>query len=81
MRISGDGWLAMVQDRNLTRHTYNPSTAEQVSQQVEGRYLPCFRELRLVLSERLQHTPAPRGGWLSFPPQSLPSTSPWWRRT
>ncbi len=50
MGLIGDGeaWLAMVQDRNLTSHTYNRSTAEQVSQQVEGRYLPCFRELRLA---------------------------------
>ena len=32
----GEAWLAMVQDRNLTSHTYNRSTAEQVSQQVEG---------------------------------------------
>jgi hypothetical protein len=36
----------MVQDRNLTSHTYNLSTAEQVSQQVE------------VLSERVQATAA-----------------------
>jgi hypothetical protein len=46
----------MVQDRNLTSHTYNRSTAEQVSQQVGARYLPCFRELRLVLTPRLQDT-------------------------
>ena len=57
----GEAWLAMVQDRNLTSHTYNRSTAEQVSQQVEGRYLPCFRELRQVLSERVQATAAEEG--------------------
>jgi hypothetical protein len=50
----GEAWLAMVQDRNLTSHTYNRSTAEQVSQQVEMRYLPCFQELRQVLGQRLQ---------------------------
>jgi nucleotidyltransferase substrate binding protein (TIGR01987 family) len=48
----GEGWLAMVQDRNLTSHTHNRSTAEQVSQQVGSRYLPCFRELRQVLTQR-----------------------------
>lgn len=32
----GEAWLAMVQDRNLTSHTYNRSTAEQVSQQVQA---------------------------------------------
>jgi nucleotidyltransferase substrate binding protein (TIGR01987 family) len=50
----GEAWLAMVQDRNLTSHTYIRSTAEQVSQQVEVRYLPCFRELRRELSQRVQ---------------------------
>jgi hypothetical protein len=50
----GEAWLAMVQDRNLTSHTYNRSTAEQVRQQVEVRYLPCFQELRQVLGQRLQ---------------------------
>ena len=50
----GEAWLAMVQDRNLTSHTYNRSTAEQVSQQVEVRYLPCVQELRQVLGQRLQ---------------------------
>lgn len=57
----GEAWLAMVQDRNLTSHTYNRSTAEQVSQQVEARYLPCFRELRQVLSQRVQATAAEEG--------------------
>ncbi|MFM7634711.1 MAG: nucleotidyltransferase substrate binding protein, partial [Cyanobacteriota bacterium] len=44
----GEAWLAMVQDCNLTSHTYNRSTAEQVSGQVAARYLPCFRDLRRV---------------------------------
>jgi nucleotidyltransferase substrate binding protein (TIGR01987 family) len=57
----GEAWLAMVQDRNLTSHTFNCSTAEQVSQQVGTRYLPCFQELRLVLSERVQATAAGEG--------------------
>ena len=57
----GEAWLAMVQDRNLTSHTYNRSTAEQVSEQVGTRYLPCFQELRLVLSERVQATAAGEG--------------------
>lgn len=52
----GESWLAMVQDRNLTSHTYNRATAEQVTEQVGARYLPCFRELRLVLNERVQAT-------------------------
>ena len=57
----GEGWLAMVQDRNLTSHTYNRSTAEQVSQQVEARYQTYFRELRQLLTQRLQ-VPAGKEG-------------------
>jgi hypothetical protein len=49
----GEGWLRMVQDRNLTSHTDNRVTAEQVSAQVEQRYLPCSRELRRTLELRL----------------------------
>jgi len=49
----GEAWLRMVQDRNLTSHTYNRATAEQVSREVEDRYLPCFRELRRTLNQRL----------------------------
>jgi nucleotidyltransferase substrate binding protein (TIGR01987 family) len=52
----GEGWLAMVQDRNRTSHTSNRGTGEQVSQQVGNRYLPCFRELRRELTTRLQAT-------------------------
>ena len=49
----GEGWLRMVQDRNLTSHTYNRVTADQVGAQVEQRYIPCFRELRRTLELRL----------------------------
>jgi nucleotidyltransferase substrate binding protein (TIGR01987 family) len=49
----GEAWLRMVQDRNLTSHTYNRATAEQVSREVEDRYLACFRELRRTLNQRL----------------------------
>ncbi len=51
----------MGQDRHLTSHTYNRSTAEQVSQQVEARYLTCYRELRQLLTQRLQ-VPAGKEG-------------------
>jgi hypothetical protein len=35
-QLDGEAWLAMVQDRNLTSHTYNRSTAEQVSERVQA---------------------------------------------
>jgi hypothetical protein len=45
----GEAWLAMVQDRRAGE----PAGG--------GSYLPCFRELRLVLSERVQATAAEEG--------------------
>lgn len=45
-----EAWLAIVQDCHPTGHTYNRSTAEQVSQRVEGRRLP-------------RHGPPGRGCW------------------
>jgi nucleotidyltransferase substrate binding protein (TIGR01987 family) len=58
----GESWLRMVQDCNLTSHTYNRVTAEQVSGQVAQRYLPCFQELRQTLELRLTRTePEPAG--------------------
>ena len=56
----GESWLRMVQDRNLTSHTYNRITAELVSEQVAQHYLPCFRALRATLERRLAGS-APEG--------------------
>ncbi|MFM7676401.1 MAG: nucleotidyltransferase substrate binding protein [Synechococcus sp.] len=50
----GETWMLMIQDRNLTSHTYNRPTAEAIAANVIGRYLPCYRQLRLRLEERLR---------------------------
>lgn len=55
----GEAWLAMVQARNLTSHTSNRITAEQVGRQVAERYLPCFRDLRQRLAARQARALAP----------------------
>ena len=44
----------LIQDRNLTSHTYNRPTAEAIVSNINGRYLLCFRQLRERLSQRLQ---------------------------
>lgn len=46
----GEGWMQMIQDRNLTSHTYNRSQADEIAQRIEERYLPCFQALRRRLS-------------------------------
>lgn len=49
----GEAWMRMIQDRNLTSHTYNRVTAEQIAAQVAGCYLGCFQRLSARLLQRL----------------------------
>jgi nucleotidyltransferase substrate binding protein (TIGR01987 family) len=49
----GEAWMLMIQDRNLTSHTYNRSTAEAICQSITIMYLACFQELRQRLQQRL----------------------------
>jgi hypothetical protein len=43
----------MIQDRNLTSHSYNRSTAEAICQRITITFLALFQELRLRLQQRL----------------------------
>jgi len=45
--------MLMIQDSNLTSHTYNQATAEAIADHVVNGYLPCFRQLRSMLHKRL----------------------------
>lgn len=48
----GDAWMLMIQDRNLTNHTYNRNTADAIAAQIVASYLPCFQQLRSTLQQR-----------------------------
>ena len=50
----GEAWMLMIQDRNLTSHTYNRSTADAIAVNISGRYLACFQQLGARLDQRLQ---------------------------
>ena len=50
----GEIWMQMIQDRNLTSHTYNRSTADTISTHISVSYLPCFQQLRSRLEQRQQ---------------------------
>ena len=45
-------WLEMFKDRNLTVHTYNEETADQIYNRLPG-YVGLFRELKNNLKDRL----------------------------
>ena len=40
----GDDWMAMIESRNLTSHTYNEDIAHSIAQAVLSLYLPQFEE-------------------------------------
>lgn len=50
----GETWMLMLQDRNLTSHTYNRATADAIAVQIFDCYLPCFQQLRSRLEQRVQ---------------------------
>jgi nucleotidyltransferase substrate binding protein (TIGR01987 family) len=50
----GEAWMLMIQDRNLTSHTYNRATADAIAGNILERYLPCYQELREALLQRQQ---------------------------
>jgi nucleotidyltransferase substrate binding protein (TIGR01987 family) len=49
----GEVWMLMIQDRNLTSHTYNRATAVEIGAHIREAYLSCFQALRSRLDQRL----------------------------
>jgi hypothetical protein len=45
--------MLMIQDRNLTSHTYNRGTAIEIEAHIRDAYLNCFQALRCRLDQRL----------------------------
>jgi len=43
-------WMDALDDRNLTSHTYNENTAEQVTKLIKQKYFPILRELHYFMS-------------------------------
>ena len=50
----GESWMLMIQDRNLTSHTYNRATADAIAANIQQHYLGCFQSLRTRLQIRLE---------------------------
>jgi len=47
----GEAWMQMIQSRNLTTHTYNEETVEQIADAITGTYADEFSKLQRRLSE------------------------------
>ena len=50
---AGESWILMIQDRNLTNHSFNRTTADAIAAQVLNNYLPCFQQLSQRLKLRV----------------------------
>jgi nucleotidyltransferase substrate binding protein (TIGR01987 family) len=50
----GQGWIDALDDRNLTTHTYDESTAEKVVATIRTSYFPMLRQLYYGLSKEVK---------------------------
>lgn len=49
----GDAWMAMLQDRNRTSHTYNEDIAKEITRAILSRYFACFVQLQTAFQNIL----------------------------
>lgn len=47
----GDAWMSMVKSRNLTSHTYDEATTEQIVKLILGTYFAEFKALKTKFEE------------------------------
>jgi nucleotidyltransferase substrate binding protein (TIGR01987 family) len=49
----GEQWMAMIQSRNISSHTYNEHTAEELVNAIVKQYFPLFIELKTEMEKHL----------------------------
>ncbi len=49
----GEQWMAMIQSRNVSSHTYNQHTAEELVAVILAQYFPLFVELQTEMEKHL----------------------------
>ena len=47
----GEGWMQMIESRNLSSHTYNEKTAEKIVADILTRYYSLFASLEVKMNE------------------------------
>ena len=51
----GEKWMGiMIKSRNLTSHTYNEDTANDIFVKIVADFLPCFLELEQMLEQQIK---------------------------
>ncbi|MCL4521355.1 MAG: nucleotidyltransferase substrate binding protein [Firmicutes bacterium] len=55
--MDGDTWMAMIESRNLTSHTYDEDTAQKILKSIRQDYVPQFEKLeRRLESLRMEES-------------------------
>ena len=49
----GDAWMEMLNDRNLTVHTYNETKASEIEAKIRTSFFPAIGQLYLQMKERV----------------------------
>jgi len=52
----GEAWMEMIKARNLSSHTYNPETAEELVEGILARFYPAFEQLARKFSSLAEQT-------------------------
>ena len=47
--------MEMIKSRNLTSHTYNEDTANEIFAKIIVDFLPCFLDLEKVLEQQIKN--------------------------
>ena len=50
----GDQWMKMIKKRNLTSHTYNEETAEEIYKSIIEEFHPCFIAFQAKIQELIE---------------------------
>ncbi len=51
--IDGEGWMDMIKSRNLTIHSYNEETAEEITEKVFKSYFQLFCDLEEYFNNKV----------------------------
>lgn len=51
--VDGEGWMAMLEDRNRISHTHDAETAMEIYRHIQDRYIHLFDELLIEMKKRL----------------------------
>jgi nucleotidyltransferase substrate binding protein (TIGR01987 family) len=53
----GDDWMAMIENRNQTSHTYNEDLADEISRAILTQYVPAFEKFQVKFAELEKQQP------------------------